>query len=123
MSKARLGELQLAIMRVLWTREGSVAEIREALDPKRSIATTTVATVLSRLQKQGLVARSSKHGVYVYRAIATEREVRRSMVGDLIERLFHGDANELVNHLLHDDEIDPEKLTRFKSQLPDGDEA
>lgn len=116
----RLGELQLAIMRVLWTQEASVADVRDALRPERDVATTTVATVLSRLEQQGVVARSSKDGVYVYRALATEREVRRNMVGDIVERLFHGDANALVHHLVREEEVDQEELARFRILLEEG---
>jgi predicted transcriptional regulator len=123
MGRIRLGELQIAIMEILWERDASVADVRGLLEPERSVAITTVATVLGRLEKQGAVARRSEGGVYVYRALATEREVRRSMVGDLVERLFHGDPHELVHHLIREEEVDPEILERFQVELAEGDGA
>ena len=48
-----LSELQLAVMRVLWTQnEASTAEVAAALAPQRDLAHTTVATLLTRLEKQ-----------------------------------------------------------------------
>ena len=57
MSKTQLTDLQLDLMRVLWERgEATVAEVRDEL-AGRDLALTTVATVLSRLEKQDVVAR------------------------------------------------------------------
>ena len=52
-----LSELQLSLMRVLWQRgEASTAEVAEALRGERDLAHTTVATLLTRLEKRGLLA-------------------------------------------------------------------
>src|SRR2546421_5112959 len=54
----QLTELQLAILRVLWDRsEATVQEIWEALHAERGLAQTTVATMLSRLERRGVVTR------------------------------------------------------------------
>jgi len=54
----QLTELQLAILRVLWERgEATVQDIWEALHPERGLAQTTVATMLSRLERRGVVTR------------------------------------------------------------------
>ena len=111
----QLTDLQFSIMRVLWARgEASVAEICEALRPERGLAQTTVATILSRLEKRGVVGHRTQARQFVYRPVVTEAEVRRSMVEDLTERLFHGDVTELVNHLLSDRDISPGDLARVK---------
>jgi predicted transcriptional regulator len=67
------GSLEAAVLRLLWT-QGSARtgrQIREALNADGDdLATTTVLTVLSRLQKKGLVERepSSK----AFRAARTD---------------------------------------------------
>ncbi|MSR07041.1 MAG: BlaI/MecI/CopY family transcriptional regulator [Gemmatimonadetes bacterium] len=107
--------LQVALLRVLWQRgEASVAEICEALRPDRALAPTTVATVLSRLEKRGVVTHRREARQFVYRAEITEGDVRGSMVQELTERLFHGDVAELVNHLLSAREIGSDDLARVK---------
>lgn len=48
--KHQLAELQLAIMHVLWERgEATVGEVRDALEPERSLAYTTVGTMLAKM--------------------------------------------------------------------------
>ncbi|MBI4501914.1 MAG: BlaI/MecI/CopY family transcriptional regulator [Gemmatimonadetes bacterium] len=111
----QLTELQIAVMRVLWDKgEATVAEIWEALRPERGLAQTTVATLLSRLEKRGVVAHKSRARQYLYRATVTESDVRRVMVRDLTERLFDGDVAALMSHLLTGREVTPGDLARVK---------
>lgn len=110
-----LSELQLAVMRVLWQkRKAAVAEVQEALKSERDLALTTVATVLTRLEKAGLVTHRASGRHYLYRPLVSEEEVRRSMVSALAERLFEGDVAALVSHLVSAREIKPGDLERVK---------
>ncbi len=113
-----LSELQLAVMRVLWQRSrATVAEVQEALEPERGLALTTVATVLTRLEKARLVAHRPAGRHYVYRPLVSEEEVRRSMVSALAERLFEGDVAALVSHLVSAREIEPGDLARVRKLI------
>ncbi|MEO7965492.1 MAG: BlaI/MecI/CopY family transcriptional regulator, partial [Gemmatimonadaceae bacterium] len=52
-----LTDLQLAIVRLLWDRgECTVVDVQDGLLPERPLAQTTVATLLSRLEKRGVVS-------------------------------------------------------------------
>lgn len=105
-------------MRVLWARgETPVAEVHEAILPERGLALTTVATVLARLERSGYVARRQAGRHYLYRALVSEEEVRRSMVSGLAERLFQGDVAALVSHLLSESEIEPGDLDKVRRLL------
>lgn len=111
----KLGDLQLAILRVLWTQgEATVAEVHEALRSERDRALTTIATMLTKMEKKGVVGHRSAGRQFVYAATVSEREVRRSMVADLTERLFAGDVTALVSHLLSEQEIDPGELAALR---------
>ena len=110
-----LGDLQLAIMRVLWQRrEAAVAEVHEALLEERGLAPTTIATMLKKMEDKGVVAHRSEGRRYLYHPTISEAQVRRSMVGELTERLFLGDAAALVSHLLSEHEIDADELTELR---------
>ena len=114
----QLTDLQVAIMRVLWDRaQATVAEIHEALLPDRGLAPTTVATLLSRLEKRGIVKHRTASRQYVYYPAISESEVRRSMVSDLAERLFDGDVAELVSHLLSEREMSAGDLEKVKELI------
>ncbi len=114
----QLTELQIAIMRVLWDKgQATVAEICEALRTERGLALTTVATLLSRLEKRGVVTHETRARQFIYRPLVTEAEVRHSMVHELTERLFDGDVAQLMTHLLSGREISPGDLERIKAML------
>lgn len=113
-------ELQLAILRLLWERgEATVAELWEALHDERGLAQTTVATLVARLQRRGIVARRTRDRQYVYRATITEADVQHSMVSELTERLFAGDTAALVSHLISASDMSPGDLARMKRLLED----
>lgn len=72
---ARLGELERAVMEVLWSTPGACTarEIVEAL-PERDLAPTTVLTVLSRLERKELVARDRDGRAHRYRPVASREQ-------------------------------------------------
>lgn len=117
-----LSELQIALMRVLWRRgETSTADVAAELAQDRGLKHTTIATLLTRLEKRGVVAQRRDGRQLFYRAMVEEADVRRSMVADLIGALFAGDAQELVAHLVQESEIAPGDLAKVKRRLARGD--
>ena len=111
-------ELQLAILRLLWERgEATVADIWEALHDERGLAQTTVATLVARLQRRGIVARRTRDRQYAYRATITEADVQHSMVSEWTERLFAGDPAALVSHLISASDMSPGDLARVKRMI------
>ena len=106
-----LTELQLAILRVFWARgEATVPEVYRALLDERGLAQSTIATLITRLEKRGVLERSSEGRQFVYRPTVSEDEVRRSMVEDLTSVLFRGDPRALLAHLVEADRITPGDL-------------
>lgn len=113
-----LGDLQLAIMRILWNREeASVVDVHEALEPERGLAPTTIATMLVKMEKKGVVDHRAEGRRFLYRPTVSEGQVRRSMVSDLTSQLFRGDAFALVNHLLSEHEIDSRELDHLRDLI------
>jgi BlaI family transcriptional regulator, penicillinase repressor len=124
MGKHTLGDLQHAIMKVLWQRaEATVAEVHDALYEDRSLAPTTIATMLRKMEEKGVVAHRVDGRQFVYRPTVSEPEVRTSMVSELIDRLFSGDAAALVSHLVADRAIDSDELERLRALLVEAETA
>lgn len=85
---ASLGELERAVMDLLWSQTDSAAEdaaltantLRDRLARSSSaadgkeLAVTTVLTVLSRLEKKGLVQREREIRPHRYRAVTSREE-------------------------------------------------
>lgn len=114
-----LSELQLALMRVLWARgQASTAEVVDALrEQQRPLAHTTVATLLTRLEKRGLLASERDGRALVYRAAVSEPEVQRSMVSGLLSTLFGGRPAALLSHLVEEGELGDDDLARMRALL------
>ena len=116
----QLTALQLSMLRVLWDRgEATVTDIWEALQEERGLAQTTLATMLSRLERRGVVTHRTQARQFVYRALVTESEVRHSMVSELTSRLFEGDVPALVSHLLNAQDVSPGDRNRIREMLQD----
>lgn len=116
----QLTDVQLAVMRALWEEgRATTAVVHERMGKPRSLAYTTVATLLGRLEKRGLV-RSEKEGrERVFEPLVTENEVTRKMVSDLVAKLFRGDPRALVSHLVKDSEFDETDLETVRRLLED----
>lgn len=101
---ARLGELERAIMDALWERAGGLTArgIADVLSARgRSLAATTVLTVLGRLEGKGLVARSRDSKAHVYR---TKKSREAYVVSLMLEALGEAGDREAV-------------LTRFAGRM------
>jgi predicted transcriptional regulator len=110
-----VGELQLAILKVLWQRgESTAADVHAALVAARGLAPTTIATMLKKMEARGLVMHREEGRRFIYRAAVTEENLTRSMVTDLTDRLFDGKASELVSHLLAEHDIDRSELAELE---------
>lgn len=113
-----LTELQLAIMQILWARDSAtVVEVQAALAPQRDLALTTIATVLTRLEKEGIVAHRTEGRSYIYYALLSQREARTGMVGEVVSHLFGGDSAALVAHLLHESNISANEIAKVKAMI------
>jgi predicted transcriptional regulator len=114
----RLTAPQLEIMRVLWERsEATVVEIHQALRAERPLAATTIATLLSRLEKRGLVAYRTEGRQYVYRAVLQEQDARRHALVEVTQGLFAGDVATMVSQLLSSHELRPGDLSRVRALI------
>jgi predicted transcriptional regulator len=113
-----LSELQIAVVRVLWRNgETSVTDIAKVLGDERGLKYTTVATLLTRLEKRGVVEQRREGRQLIYRALVSEPQVRRSMVADLVGSLFGGDSRELVAHLVRESDLAPGDLENLRKRL------
>ena len=115
----RLGDLQLRIMKVLWERrEATVAEVLDALDDTdASLAYTTIATMLRKMETRGLVAHRAEGRSFIYRATVAAEDVSRSMANHLVDRLFEGSLLDAVNHLLSSREVSREELRQLEKLI------
>jgi predicted transcriptional regulator len=113
----RLGNLQLRIMKVLWTlQQATVSEVHAALSADK-LAYTTVATMLRKMEARGLVDHEERERRFVYRATVSESQVTCSMAADLVDRLFDGSLASAVSHLLETRDVSREELLALEQLI------
>ena len=84
-----LTDLQLLILGALWTSgKATIAQVRDAVDIRAEVSTKTVATLLARLEKRGLIAHETIGREGVYRALVTRRQVLVSRVSGVLGSVF-----------------------------------
>lgn len=107
----QLSDLQLEVLRVFWEHgEATAAQVHSALLRDRELAPTTVSTLLTRLEKRGLLQHRADGRQFVYSACVQEQEVRSSMLQRLTDFFFRGDSGALVSHLVESRDFNPEEL-------------
>lgn len=111
-----LGDLEAVVLRQLWESKKplSVRESQSRVSRSRPVAVTTVATILDRLYRKGLVSRQlAKEGGphYLYKTKVTEEEFKHAVVTNVMERLLESFNEVTVGYLA--EEMDPSKGSDF----------
>jgi len=92
--------LELECLKALWSLgEGSVKDVRGALIREKSLAYTTVMTILDRLAKKQRVVRRKVGRSFVYSPLLSRDELSRLAVRDLVDSFFDGSEQSLIAYL------------------------
>lgn len=124
MSRRRLllGELETAVLDVLWTHGPcTVAEVVAHLPDERTRHYNTCSTVLTRLTKREIVAREPQPGTRAHRFAArvTREELGRVYLDVVRNDLFGGSFGRVVSSLLEGKTPDPERQAELEALLED----
>ncbi|WP_448004406.1 BlaI/MecI/CopY family transcriptional regulator [Agromyces bauzanensis] len=89
---ASLGELERSVMEMLWTNDAALTanELRDTLAVRdgsgRTVATTTMLTVLSRLERKGFVSRTRDVRPHRYRALLSREEHTAELMHEVLDQ-------------------------------------
>jgi BlaI family transcriptional regulator, penicillinase repressor len=104
-------ERELDILKVLWERgPSSVREVYELLNRSEDLSFTTIQTMLQVMFDKDLVEREMMGRSLIYTAKVKREEAERAMVGDLLERVFSGSAQQLLARALDVKKASPAEL-------------
>ncbi len=116
----RLPDAELEVLACLWRNgETTAREVREGMHRYRPMTHGSVATLLSRLQAKGLVARrkGSVGKAYVYKATRRPGPAYRRVIKDMLERIFGGSTVAVVNSLFETKPPTPDELDTLQELL------
>lgn len=113
-----LPKLELAVMKVVWSKgRVTVYDVQEALLHERKLAYTSVASTLRVLEEKGFLTHDLDGRTYVYRPLVQESEVSKSMLEDILDRLFDGSTERLLTALFETQKVKPEELEKIQAQI------
>jgi predicted transcriptional regulator len=117
-----LTQRELEVMHVFWDRgESTVAQVRDAMNESgRRLAYTTVATLIRILTEKGFLTQTNQDRPFAYVPLRSFDDVSRSMVGDLVHRLFGGSREQLLVHLMEERDLTPRERKVLEKILEDG---
>ena len=111
-------EAELAILNVLWERGPStVREVHELLKEERSCGYTTVLKFLQIMHGKGIVTRNDDERAHVYQPVQSQEAAQKTLVTDLVDRLFNGSTKSLVMHAISSEKSSPEELAEIRGLL------
>ena len=114
---------ELAIMKVIWTRETTtVRDVYEALRTRRPVAYTTVMTMMKILEEKGYLKKVRVERAYLYRPTKPRQQVLGAMVRDFVDRVFDGAADGLLLQLAKDRRLSKDERTSIRRIIEEMDE-
>lgn len=96
-----LGDLEADIMELLWLKSpSSVRDIHENLAGERTIAYTTVMTVMVRLAEKGVLKREQNGRAYLYSPTQTREQYCSDAISTVMEGLLGGFGEPVLSHFV-----------------------
>ena len=92
---------ELELMKIIWrSGRATVREVYEDLKGRRTIAYTSVQTMMNILETKGHLKKEPGDKAQTYVPVRPQQTVVRSMVREFVDRVFDGSARPLLVHLL-----------------------
>lgn len=107
---------ELAILKVLWELgEGTVREVYERLRDDIPIVQNTVQAFLRTMEEKGLVTHETRGRSFVYRPSSPKETTSRQLLSGLLDRVFDGAMDQLVESALSLRKPSEAELDRLRS--------
>ncbi|HYE86814.1 MAG TPA: BlaI/MecI/CopY family transcriptional regulator [Vicinamibacterales bacterium] len=114
---------ELEIMKAIWPRgQATIREVYDELRTRRTIAYTTVQTMMNILETKGHLRKQPGEKAHVYVPVRPRQTVVRSMVREFVDRVFDGSTRPLLVHLLKDKGLTERERRQLQRLLEKEDE-
>ncbi len=89
---------ELELMKIIWDLgEASVAQVREIYQAEHDLAYTTIMTVLSRLEKKGMLKQRKSGKAFFYSTVHPREIHAEAAVDNLCRIFFNGSRKQLAD--------------------------
>src|SRR5579864_5428753 len=104
-------ERELEILKILWTRgQASVREVHEQMSRSTPIVQNTVQAFLRTMEDKGLVKHRTDGRTFIYRPVPHHEETKKRLVSRVLQRVFDGAIDQLVQSVLSLRDPTPQEL-------------
>ncbi|MEZ4414977.1 MAG: BlaI/MecI/CopY family transcriptional regulator [Gemmatimonadota bacterium] len=113
-----LGETEMEVLQHVWALgHATVADVHARILEERSVAYTTVMTVMKKLAEKGFLQYEPDGPSYVYSAARSPDTVRGELLRDVLEKVFQGSPTALVQSLVEDEQLTADERTAIVELL------
>ncbi len=113
-----LGELQTAVMEILWRESPlAVTDVEQRLQKNRRIAHTTVLTTLDRMHQKGFLLREKQGKAFVYSPRYSKEEFERGVAQEVLSALLSQFAEPALSAFVELVGEDGEKLDQLEELI------
>lgn len=119
---SKITNSEVEVIRVLWEAgcELRLADIRKTLEQTSDWEISTIKTLLRRLCEKGVVIATKKE-VFYYKPLVSETEYNEYTTQSLIDRLYSGNAKNLVASLLGSKKLKEADIEELRNLFKVGD--
>jgi BlaI family penicillinase repressor len=109
---------ELQIMKVVWDMgAATVKEVCDTMSQVKAIAYTTILTLMGILEEKGALVHTRSGRAFLYSPLLSRRQATRNQVRDVVNRFFDGSPEKLMEDLLENEILDPDRLGAIRSLL------
>ena len=118
MAEVTISDAEWQVMQVVWrlgkaTAAEVIAELAESMDWSHR----TIRTLLGRLVEKEVLATADDGNRYIYRPLVSRQKCIRAEGRSFLDKVFTGNAAELLVHFAQDAQITPEQIDELKRLL------
>ena len=111
-------EKELEILRIVWEKGAiSVKDVHEALGGDDLNGYTTILKLMQIMHEKGHLEREKSGKLHLYKAIASQEDTQKQLLGKMIDTVFSGSAADLVMSALGNRKSSKDELQAIREYL------
>lgn len=113
-----LTPVELELMDILWKiGHGTVRDVMSKLPPNRTLAYTSVSTILRILQEKKILLAEKIGRQHIYHPTLSKQTFASYSVKKIVNQVFSGSSMELVSYLMNKNDLTIDEITEIQKLL------
>lgn len=114
----QISQAEFEVMNIIWKHAPiSTNEVVDRLSRKKQWSPKTIQTMLSRLEKKGVITHEKEGRIFVYSAIIPKEAYREAEGKTFLSRFFDGALNQMMVSFLNDEKLTEDDMEELRAIL------